>query len=123
MTGTVNVDTLVSKLERTLDWIDLQAGVKPDTRELRPALSDLAARARHMEQWPNGSTEVQFCLHERRCLELREAEADRDQLEAALRRVEWNVEHFCEWCGNYQEQGHKPDCQRQAALAGDGGGA
>ena len=35
-------------------------------------------------QWPSASTEVQFCLHERRCLELREAKARVVAAEKAL---------------------------------------
>jgi hypothetical protein len=35
-------------------------------------------------QWPSASSEVQFCLHERRCLELREAEGRAVAAETAL---------------------------------------
>jgi len=40
---------------------------------------------------------------------------------AALEAVEWEDQScwgdFCSWCNNEQAEGHKPDCQRQAAIA------
>jgi len=39
----------------------------------------------------------------------------------ALQAVEWVSgpyieDRWCPWCGNYEEYGHRFDCQRQAAL-------
>ena len=39
----------------------------------------------------------------------------------ALEAVEWVEQHWgnsrvCAWCGNYKDEGHRTDCQRQAAL-------
>lgn len=49
------------------------------------------------------------------------AESDNSRLRAALEAVEWIYDYdihqeLCPWCGSQQEKGHKPDCQRQAAL-------
>ena len=47
------------------------------------------------------------------------------QMREALEAVEWVSEPstgaaaeyaFCPWCGNYHDDGHRFDCQRQAAL-------
>ena len=44
------------------------------------------------------------------------------RLSAALQAVEWMNEfdndapRWCPWCDNWQHDGHKPNCQRQAAL-------
>ena len=42
----------------------------------------------------------------------------RDALLAALKAVEW-VDDWrqCPWCKNVEADGHKLDCQRQAAIA------
>jgi len=44
-------------------------------------------------------------------------------MRAALEAVEWVELRYsppagrvCPWCDNYHDEGHKPDCQRQAAL-------
>jgi hypothetical protein len=46
-----------------------------------------------------------------------------EAMEAALKAVEWTELRYapyesmaCPWCGNFKDEGHKPDCQRQAAL-------
>ena len=45
------------------------------------------------------------------------------QMREALEAVEWirdndlpEYPRWCPWCGNYERDGHRPDCQRQAAL-------
>lgn len=43
------------------------------------------------------------------------AEADARRLRSAIEKVEW-VEHICPWC-QWCDEGHKPDCARQAALS------
>ncbi len=41
-------------------------------------------------------------------------------IERVVRRVEWtgapDGRNVCPWCGNFQHEGHKNNCQRQAAL-------
>ena len=54
----------------------------------RIAELETALAATRPIQWPSASTEVQFCLHERRCLELREAEARVVAAEKALAEAE-----------------------------------
>jgi len=52
------------------------------------------------------------------------AEADAARLRKALKMVEWL--HLdgaeCPWCRGWRSRGHKPDCARQLALAGEGEG-
>ena len=56
--------------------------------------------------------------------EIEQLRAEVAQLRAALDAVEWvddsdvdeNVWFTCPWCKNDEEDGHKPDCQRQKAL-------
>ena len=48
--------------------------------------------------------------------------ADWRAMVEALEEVEWEPDDleggdYCPWCQNYQDMGHRPDCQRQAALA------
>lgn len=53
------------------------------------------------------------------------ARADAARLRAVLEAVEWvpDAPHdWCPWCRMWEENGHAPDCQRQAALAGQKGG-
>ena len=42
------------------------------------------------------------------------------QLREALEAVEWTLDLYgalvCPWCGGSHYAGHRPDCQRQAAL-------
>ena len=46
------------------------------------------------------------------------AEALCDTLLAALKEVEWEGDwQQCPWCLALEEDGHAPDCQRQAAIA------
>ncbi len=48
--------------------------------------------------------------------------ADNAKLRAALEAVEWitdpdhHDETLCPWCGSFEDDDHRPDCQRQAAL-------
>jgi len=47
-------------------------------------------------------------------------EEDAGRLRAALKAVEWTgapISLGCPWCGGFVANGHKPDCQRQAALS------
>jgi len=51
------------------------------------------------------------------------AEAKNERLRAALNHVEWAETPylsadvaFCPWCGTTDEEGHRVDCMRQAAL-------
>lgn len=50
---------------------------------------------------------------------LDETNAERERLRAALEKVEYHQAYTfsCPWCFNLQEDGHKPDCARQAALS------
>ena len=54
-----------------------------------------------------------------------ELEQEKATLRAALAQVEWSVVFDeCPWCCRVREQGHAPDCARQAALGvGRGEGA
>ena len=52
-----------------------------------------------------------------------ELEAEVACLREALQHVEWTStpyldasEVFCPWCGTTEEEGHRFDCMRQAAL-------
>lgn len=53
-----------------------------------------------------------------RCERLRQENA---ALSAALEAVEWDHNGVCLWCwGSKHGRGHRPRCQRQAALKGKG---
>jgi len=50
--------------------------------------------------------------------EIKELKADNAKLRGALEMVQWVGAHCaCPWCKNREEEGHRPDCVRQAALS------
>lgn len=50
-------------------------------------------------------------------------EAQAAALRETLEAVEWGPQGYCAFCGNHQDDGHRPDCLRQITLAADAGRA
>jgi len=53
--------------------------------------------------------------------QLEDTRKERDELLALVEQVEWTwngLWHQCPWCREiHEDQGHAPDCPRQAAIA------
>src|SRR5262245_23064826 len=116
------------RTQRILDEFFWGVGVQAERKTLRPivelhikeAIAEAEARAEENHRAAQ--------IHEANWLKtgalLLKTKAQAETLRAALEAVEWEPSGDgwvqCPWCDGYKERGHKPTCQRQAALQGEG---